>query len=1177
MGEVWRGIHTEQGVPVAIKVITGKGSRDPQFMRDFRNEVRAVAGLNHPGIVFIFDYGVIDQSVEEATSGRLVAGSPYLVMEYAGQGTLASIRGALSWREFRALLIGLLDSLAHGHARGIVHRDLKPANVLLCGPDEARPGIKLTDFGIAHIEGGELTERQKDRMMGTRHYMAPEQVLCWWRDFGPWTDLYAVGCLVYTLLTGQPPFFHLHGKDVIRAQVQKAPPPLESRILLPDGFSDWVACLLEKWPHLRFQCAADASRALVALGEPDGSEDDDVDPLFRGWNLTGREAVVELGHLKEEEMADMFDDSLATLVPEVERIELELDTNEWRQQRGNVIRTVPSPVIDTWRRAVESPPSLQLLGAGLGLFELRTWPLVGRESERERLWEMLKEVQLTAQPRVMVVNSRPGEGKTRLVQWLSQRAQELGAAQTLKVTCRDGDSSDEAVQRMLKQRLRIGGLTGEELRERLESQLEPRGMSDSEIGALVRVVSKHNEEDARQQGWARREVIVDWIECLANERPVLLWIEDAHWGPDALELAVTLLEDGESCGPVCVVVTVREDALRDETEEGVSFQRLLAFEEVDLVDLQPLPTAERAKLVRELLCLDGTLAAQVEERTGGNPLFAVQLVGDWIQRGLLIVGAHGFVLKDGVRADIPDHVHGVWATRIEEMLIDLPEAARWYLERAAILGQEVDEEEWHSSCDDAGMELGEEAAARGRIYDQRGLWLRRELMDRLVARRMVYETEQGWAFAQTLLRESLERMAREGNRWVAHHFACSLVVQDQVEETRSWERLGRHLIEAGAHREAVDALYQGVRVREASGALRSALSLLALYEEALSVAYPDRNEPAWGRLWSHRAGLMWQLGLRRESIFWSDKAIAIARENQWSRQLRERLALRVSWSIEDRDEPVARRALHELWTSLEGETDPMEWGQYFKVAGSHERVHRNFDEAMFLFGRARSCFGEAKEERLRTWCLIPMALVDLEEGDLDEMEIKVERIERVFAPMGDRYGLAHVAYLKSRLARVDGVLDSAMALALEARSLWQECGAREVILATANIGLIRLKQARYGDARNALEETRKSAERGGWKHPKWVSVIGLLPCTAAHQDWGVWDELLPHVKQVLRGGRFLEADTVWPLELAGQIALEVGETSRAKRAYELAVSRFRYLGNEQRVSEIEAAVAAISG
>ncbi len=126
-GEVWRGVHREQGVPVAIKVLSVSRSNDRHVLEAFRNEVHAVAGLDHPGIIAVLDHGVLDDTMPEIG----IAGSPYLVMELATLGSVKHRCGRASWEEARRILSELLDALAHAHARGVIHRDIKPGNVLV--------------------------------------------------------------------------------------------------------------------------------------------------------------------------------------------------------------------------------------------------------------------------------------------------------------------------------------------------------------------------------------------------------------------------------------------------------------------------------------------------------------------------------------------------------------------------------------------------------------------------------------------------------------------------------------------------------------------------------------------------------------------------------------------------------------------------------------------------------------------------------------------------------------------------------------------------------------------------------------------------------------------------------------------------------------------------------------
>ena len=164
MGEVWRGVHPGQCVPVAIKVMTGKRARHPKYLEAFRNEVESVTRLDHPGIVLIFDHGKVSHEAATLSGNRLLAGSPYLVMELAGLGALDRVRRQLRWRDLKGLLIALLDALAHAHARGVIHRDnnarrdgfsasIRTDNYLLQFEREFYPAIQISLLGDGRDRG----------------------------------------------------------------------------------------------------------------------------------------------------------------------------------------------------------------------------------------------------------------------------------------------------------------------------------------------------------------------------------------------------------------------------------------------------------------------------------------------------------------------------------------------------------------------------------------------------------------------------------------------------------------------------------------------------------------------------------------------------------------------------------------------------------------------------------------------------------------------------------------------------------------------------------------------------------------------------------------------------------------------------------------------------------------
>ena len=244
MGEIWRGTHIEQALPVAIKVITGANALMPEYQEEFRREVQAVARLNHPNVVQIFDYGTLPEEVK-SLPGNLIPGSPYLVMEYASRGSLATQIDPLNWRDIKNILMSVLGGLSHAHACGLIHRDIKPGNVLLGSHHESPPRIILTDFGVAHAKDAhtrtdamDFTSRSTEEASGTPRYMAPEQFMGKWRDYGPWTDLYAVGIMAYQLVTGELPFKGGTFMMLAMAHINNAMPALKPRIEVPKGFDE---------------------------------------------------------------------------------------------------------------------------------------------------------------------------------------------------------------------------------------------------------------------------------------------------------------------------------------------------------------------------------------------------------------------------------------------------------------------------------------------------------------------------------------------------------------------------------------------------------------------------------------------------------------------------------------------------------------------------------------------------------------------------------------------------------------------------------------------------------------------------------------------------------------------------------------------------------------------------
>ena len=256
MAEVRRGRDVRLGRDVAIKMLRSDLARDPSFQGRFRREAQSAASLNHPSIVAVYDTGEDTQNGES---------TPYIVMEYVEGRTLRQVleaEGRLLPQRALEITAQICTALDEAHRAGIVHRDVKPGNVMLTPSGE----VKVMDFGIAPALTSTSTMTQTAAVIGTAHYLSPEQARGEHVDAR--SDVYSVGCLLYELLTGGPPFSGDTAVAVAYQHVREDPVPpsrLESDVTAPvDAI---VLKAMAKNPANRYQTAgdmrADIERALA--------------------------------------------------------------------------------------------------------------------------------------------------------------------------------------------------------------------------------------------------------------------------------------------------------------------------------------------------------------------------------------------------------------------------------------------------------------------------------------------------------------------------------------------------------------------------------------------------------------------------------------------------------------------------------------------------------------------------------------------------------------------------------------------------------------------------------------------------------------------------------------------------------------------------------------------------
>ncbi len=344
MGIVYAAEHLLLGKRAAIKVLKPDRCASPEIIERFFNEARAASMVKDPGIPEIFDYG------------RLPEGNAYLVMEMLEGQTLGDIlrdRGRISAGRSLSLARLIAGTLKATHAAGIIHRDLKPDNVFIV-PDEAMARgerAKILDFGIAKLQHNDLAsglQTETGRLMGTPYYMSPEQC----RGLGNIdhrTDIYSLGCVLYQMLSGRPPFAMQGSGEVLAAHIHLQPKPVQQvESSIPNELAELTMRLLDKDPAMRpqtMQSVIDSLNQIACFTDMDTGE-----PSLGVSSDMAFEAV--------HDTVDDFSEHKNTTT-------LEASSGEYEYQNSNGQSTwMASPATSGLRRV--ATPLILLLGLGFG-------------------------------------------------------------------------------------------------------------------------------------------------------------------------------------------------------------------------------------------------------------------------------------------------------------------------------------------------------------------------------------------------------------------------------------------------------------------------------------------------------------------------------------------------------------------------------------------------------------------------------------------------------------------------------------------------------------------------------------------------------------------------------------------------------------------------------------------
>lgn len=260
MAEVRVAVDKRLGRTVAVKIMRSDLANDEIFLSRFRREAHAIAQMNNPNIVNIYDSGEESVIAENGLEERL----PYLVMEYIKGKTLRDIlkmNGALSQRDAEQVMLGVLNALEYSHRMGIIHRDIKPGNIMI----SEQGLVKVMDFGIARaLDDSATTMTQSQGVVGTAQYLSPEQARGEQVDMR--SDLYSAGCVLYETLTGRPPFIGDSAVAIAYQHVSEVATPLSTLVPgMPAMWDKICAKAMAKDRQNRYATASEFKNDILAF------------------------------------------------------------------------------------------------------------------------------------------------------------------------------------------------------------------------------------------------------------------------------------------------------------------------------------------------------------------------------------------------------------------------------------------------------------------------------------------------------------------------------------------------------------------------------------------------------------------------------------------------------------------------------------------------------------------------------------------------------------------------------------------------------------------------------------------------------------------------------------------------------------------------------------------------
>lgn len=716
--------------------------------------------------------------------------------------------------------------------------------------------------------------------------------------------------------------------------------------------------------------------------------------------------------------------------------------------------------------------------------------------------------------------------------------------------------------------VKLGGDGASEAQEQVRSSLgSSEELSEGQVEAIAELVTSNSSTISDEEGtvlFDRPEtwyaVLEQLLGRLSRDRPVVMWLDDVQWGLDALGFSQHLLDHQElnPC-PVLVVMTVRDESLLGRDVESLWLDGLLQHPRTESLRVEDLDKLDRLTLVSELLGLEGEVAGEVAERTAGNPLFAVQLVGDWVQRGILVPGRRGYRLEDGATIALPDDLHQVWTGRLDELLGGRPTSDRKALHLAAALGQAVSAVEWAIAC---GSQESTPSA---------------DLVSALVSQRLVrWEGHEGdWAFGNAMLRESLERAAVEAGEWPQINKDIARMLRDRQGPTQD-ERLARHLLRAGMDEVALEPLLRSIYLRFRKGEYILAGRLLSEFDLAMDRLGMGTAEQRRGTSLLIKARIARKTAEYKTAQELGRQTEVVAKKHGWL-GLVARAYLELGSCHQDQFEPEPARELYESALALFRDLDErpgmaralMNLGLSYCYSGSFDLARQSLEESVRLFSGLDDPHGLGSVIEI-------LAGVELSTGRFDQCQMYGERALKIARESASVSLEGRSLLLLGDLQRYQDEPKEGERLYREALRAFRGAGGGLTHITELHVAWAVVEQGRFEEARPLLRHCEQRLAAEG--RPHFVAMVHLaqLVCAADEGDWTECLEQWELATDLLEKTGFIDMTIPRLAELAAERMVAAGRVELAKAVYGESLGWWRRLGQQDRVIEAHRVLEGLS-